>query len=314
MTIDPAKLRLLLFDLDGVLLSEQRYLDAAALTVAQLAPAALAADGAAEVAACQSPAAIASLRKRWLSDRVLSVLRQRALNSNWDKAYACLLALYTPTEQVYGSLQAQLLAAFERVPGQAAHFLLGLENGARSAPSFKLVQSCFQSFFLGDPSAAQAWWQTGLVAFEKPLFSAAVLGEILGTLVDKGFELGVGTGRPREEALRALATNQLEHYFIQARVITFDTVRQREVEEGRPFGTYAKPHPFTYTEAAHGICAKQVCVIGDSPADAQAAKAAGFSFIGITDDKAIFQGQTPARHALVDSVLALPRLLLTAGL
>ncbi|HEY4552698.1 MAG TPA: HAD family hydrolase, partial [Bacillaceae bacterium] len=82
-------LKTVLFDVDGVLLSEERYFDASSLTVWEmlnssnymgLAPETYKTDF--------SDEEIASIRKEvFVSDRVLKFLKSRGLNANWDMIF-----------------------------------------------------------------------------------------------------------------------------------------------------------------------------------------------------------------------------------
>lgn len=85
---------LLIFDLDGVLLSERRYWDCAALTVAL----ALRLSDPVRFGVYPDPDRVETmdqvrrLRELFFPDRVLQSFRKKAVNSNWDKSYAAVLA------------------------------------------------------------------------------------------------------------------------------------------------------------------------------------------------------------------------------
>lgn len=309
MTSFSKNLPLLLFDLDGVLLSEARYLDAAALTVAQLAPVRLDPKGQDQVAACHALADMECLRERWFPDEVIACLRRRAMNSNWDKAYACLLALYTPLDQDVHPLGERLLAVLEEGRGTGPGYLADLCRRAHGAPSFVDVQSMFQRFFLGDRRLCGGWLRRGLVAHETTLCAADLTRDALTRLRAGGFTLGIGTGRPRTEAQRPLSAAGLWSQFEPSRIVTYDEVHEEECKRQLKAGTLAKPHPFTYLTGAQGVCAEHVCVIGDSPADALAAQAAGFAFIAI-GETGLLPESLPRVKVCLPDVLALPDYLL----
>ncbi|MBX6394753.1 MAG: HAD family hydrolase [Alicyclobacillaceae bacterium] len=81
-------LELILFDVDGVLLSEERYFDGSALTVWELlySPRYLGLEGA--FTARPTEEQIRDIRKRvFLDDRILHLLKSKGVNSNWDMVY-----------------------------------------------------------------------------------------------------------------------------------------------------------------------------------------------------------------------------------
>lgn len=304
MTLDRSRLRLLLFDLDGVLLSEQRYVDAAALTVASLAPVALQNDALAALNNCDDDEAIAQLRAHWLPDEVIAELRGRAINSNWDKAYACLLALYRDVPATFTTVGGYLYESLQRVPGSGDHYLQALAATAPAAPDFATVQRVFQSFFLGDKRSCVKWRHEGLVARDTTLMPASVIHRHLQTLTQAGFTLGIGTGRPRVEAQRPLVSAGLWSFFAPDHMVTYDDVRREEQRRGMAHGSLGKPHPFTYLAGSRYFKGREVCVVGDSVADAIAAQAAGFAFIGVGEVSS-FAGLASSPDVVVDNVCAL---------
>jgi len=305
---EPACQGVLLFDLDGVLLSEQPYLDAAALTIAAHAP--KWAKGTQAEQEVRSTLDVLRLRTRYLPAEVIALLRARSLNSNWDKAFACILALSSRTEKDTDcdDLATWMISALDRVTGAGPEFLRQLHINAVRAPSFIDVQNSFQRFFLGRESAGSELLRAGLSASEPLLHDSLTLHKLLKELQMAGWQLGIGTGRPRAEAQRPLQAAGLWSYFQTARICTFDEVQQAEREQGLPFGALAKPHPYTYASRVHGVNSTHVWVIGDSPADALAAKAAGFHFIGVGDARELGHHHS-LTAPVISEVLALPNCL-----
>ncbi|MDI3256484.1 MAG: HAD hydrolase-like protein [Kyrpidia sp.] len=81
-------LELILFDVDGVLLSEERYFDGSALTVWELlhSPRYLGLEG--SFTAGPSEGEIRQVRRQvFLDDRILHLLKSKGVNSNWDMVY-----------------------------------------------------------------------------------------------------------------------------------------------------------------------------------------------------------------------------------
>lgn len=314
---------LVVFDLDGVILSEEGYLDAAALTAACFAkqlgvawPA-----GLADPENVASAADAAALRERFMPPSLVRELRARALNSNWDKALAAVLLFQLLRREGHANVEQT-----GDSPGdQAAHLLMRhretgadlLEellvrageqvlrsvridgSGAGSSPQWRvrdggdgaaggigqglrrLVVNRFQAYFLGDGRARSAWLRAGLATNERCMTDCAALRATLERLRRDGCVLGIGTGRPRSEAKRALQALGLWTLFEERRIVTIDEVKAEEERTGVQEGVLAKPHPFTFASAARGAARTRVLVVGDSPADLLAARAAGLRFAGI---------------------------------
>lgn len=338
---------LLLFDLDGVLLDETRYLDAAAVTVALLSPRPT--DRATLLANCRGdlpdaavlysrePQGVASetdvarvtdlsgvtglsgmddvarLRSLWLPDPVVSVLRQRAQNSNWDKAWACLLALWATSSselrEVLWSAEGgppphfgdALQSALMETPGQGAAYLEEWAQRAPMAPAFDPVQAVFQMVFHGDRVFDSPVLRDGLCSQEQPKHDPSSLRQLQQNLMDRGWVLGIGTGRPRREAHTPLARSGLWDSFSPPHVCTWDEVCAEANLTGCPPGVLGKPHPFTFLRAAAGFDPARVWVVGDSPADRLAAEAAGFHFVAVAHEGAPWTDGVPS----VPSVLML---------
>lgn len=83
-------LKTILFDVDGVFLSEERYFDASALTVRELLLSKhyLGLGGDAPFRTTYSDSEIAEIRKHvFCNDQVLNFLKSRGMNANWDMIY-----------------------------------------------------------------------------------------------------------------------------------------------------------------------------------------------------------------------------------
>ena len=89
-------MRKVIFDVDGVLLSEERYFDVSSLTVWEILYSkdymGLPAEAEDFIARNVSEGQIASCRRRvWGDDRLLSFLKSRGINSNWDMVHCWLI-------------------------------------------------------------------------------------------------------------------------------------------------------------------------------------------------------------------------------
>ncbi len=277
---------LVVFDLDGVILSEEGYLDAAALTAASFAktmnnrwP-----TGLPDPQAVASESDVALLREHYLPAALIRELRARAVNSNWDKSLAAVLLFVLMRRrgaEPSGAQAVQELARYRKTGKELLDVLFSQVGAEIGDDVKKRVIDRFQAYFLGDRRANSAWLRAGLARQERCMTDPRAMRCALETLRASGHSLGIGTGRPRREAERALRALRLWSLFERRRIVTIDEVRQEEARSGAPEGTLAKPHSYTFQTAAAGVRPGRTLVVGDSPADFLAARAAGLRFAGI---------------------------------
>ena len=284
---------LVLFDLDGVIFCEDGYLLCAALATSKFMCDHLLIDRLdgqkfthPDQISCIQDAQ--EIRDAFLPDDVLQVLRGKAINNNWDKAFACTLGLLhlSTIYRESNNLTSYLAKWLEGHTGSGQEFLQPLHSYAKvcNMPADDLyasVKDNFQRYYLGDHGAQTDFLRRGIVDQETTLLPPETIIRSLKSLTSCGIELGIGTGRPREEALRPLQRLGLLPYFSMERIMTHDDVRQEEDRRGLQAGVLAKPHPFVYQRAAAAFAQEKIVVVGDSTADALAANDAGFVFYGI---------------------------------
>lgn len=123
--------------------------------------------------------------------------------------------------------------------------------------SYEQVKAYFQKLYLGDKN------QPGFIQKE-PLFFTK---EQLQRLKTKYQKLGIATGRPKEEALYAINSNNLGSLF-DCVIGMEDTAR-------------GKPAPDPILAVINNLGLKNTIYIGDSPSDVMAAEAAGIPSIYI---------------------------------
>lgn len=123
-----------IFDVDGVLLSEERYFDVSALTVWEIlhskAYMGLPVEGDDFDPTSVTEGQIASCRSRvWGNDSLLSWLKARGINSNWDMVHAYLVTVLWLMAKVYAERAGEKLSLSFHEPKdlQAAGFaMMGL--------------------------------------------------------------------------------------------------------------------------------------------------------------------------------------------
>lgn len=341
-------IKTILFDVDGVFLSEERYFDASALTVWEMLHSkqylGLPGDS---FSPAPEEAKIRSVRERvFAADAVLDFIKSRGINSNWDMVFLTfsyqlirlceLLYPHAPgevtellTNQIDRSAVERLrqLAAmhapqyvidyaaftadFSQSTEQKSALLLylntlvqkriGVETQlfSRNSDLWTLCQETFQEWYLGDErihaSIGRETAQPGKRGFlmdEIPIVAPEKMREILLKLKEKGYQLGIGTGRPTIETHVPLAELKLLDLFEPERVVTATHVL--EAENSFPqHAPLSKPHPFCYVKGLLGLAVSdrdalnfalpiangdEVLIVGDSFADYLAAKAIGCRF------------------------------------
>lgn len=305
MKLQRDKIDTIIFDMDGVITSELGYWKAAALTVYELMY-------------DYRFYGKSDIERDWCYKHVdmiydtvfnggktVTAVKNLGVNTNWDLAYVvfCVAKYLDPTvetfdkayyeavcmfienmevhpPEIYTALQ-ELLATV--VPCETGHFQRG-----ESVFWTELVD-CFQRWYHGDDEIS------GLKELDEPLLSLEDIKGTLETLKAQGFQLGIGTGRPKDEIVHPLKMWGLDTYFTPALCATYDDVlaAQSEVKVDYPL---AKPHPFVFLKAAFGaqfsnqeLCdakvkkemASRCLVVGDAASDMLAAKTAGFPFLAV---------------------------------
>jgi len=341
-------IKTVLFDVDGVILSEERYFDASALTVWEMLHSEhyLGLPGDA-FAAAPEEAVIRRVREEvFARDEVLSFIKGRGINSNWDMVFLAFgyqlvrlgrHLLDTDASTVRDIFAAQIdrkalqrlrdlarssqipfpidypafVSDFSRSPLVKSELLLHLntlvreyldvetELFSRNSELWQLCQETFQEWYLGDllvqDSIGRPTAQPGKKGFledEIPLVDPAELRDILLVLRERGYALGIGTGRPTIETHVPLKALQLLDLFEANRVVTATHVLQ--AEEAYPeLAPLAKPHPYCYLKGISGLATAdatvlqtplplenggEILIVGDSLADLLAARAIGCRF------------------------------------
>jgi len=341
-------IKTILFDVDGVMLSEERYFDASALTVWEMLYSpqylGLKADS-------FTPAPVESEIRRvreqvFAKDEVLNFIKSRGINSNWDMVFLTfsyqLVRLVEALKEQLGEKATGLFsgqvdraelaklrewgasfapdfavdfaaftADFAKGSAQKAEMLLYLNQIAkercgvetdmfsRNSGLWQLCQKTFQEWYLGDERVAASIGRKtrqpgkkGFLTDEIPIVPPAEMIELFRTLKEKGYTLGIGTGRPTIETHVPLTELKVLEWFDPNRVVTASHVLEAE-EEYPEQAPMSKPHPFSYVKGLLGLSTpnsevasfslpiangEEVLIVGDSPADFLAARSIGCKF------------------------------------
>ena len=304
----------ILFDMDGVITSEQAYWDSAALTVYEmLYSSKYYGDNKLDVKTIEDN--LTQIRKDiFCADRTIRLVKNKGVNSNWDLAYAVLAAaLITDKdagfEEVYKKIDSAGKDAFE-IYDTLAELLSSKFNKdkayfERLSTFWQEVTNCFQEWYLGDTNYKNTYsasptlsGKSGFMAAEKPLVDHDKLLCLLKLLKSGGKRLGVGTGRLRAESDPVLISWGAREFFDDDLVITYNDVTSSE-EALALSGinvNLTKPHPFMFLRGHFGNktsaediinenydkeSIKRTLVIGDAGADLFSARAGGFDFAAV---------------------------------
>ncbi|NLB81173.1 MAG: HAD hydrolase-like protein [Clostridiaceae bacterium] len=297
------KYNTVLFDMDGVITSEQRYWDCSALTIYQYLN-----DGINPSKAMEQRQEIS--QTVFADDKILMYLKDKGINSNWDVTYlvlsiALMLDVKDDFQPVYTYLQQLNKEAFELY----SYFGEKGPLGKRGSTVYHRLVLTFQEWYLGDKLFEQYWHEKprlkgkkGLIWFEEPVVPISNIKKVLNYLKDSGLSIGIGTGRVDFEAANPLKIFKIEKYFDNNRIITYTDIINAEKNTGvKPL---AKPHPYTFLKGMLGrqysdtdiinanydkSNTSKTLVVGDAGADLMSAQAAGMDFAavltGISGDK-----------------------------
>jgi phosphoglycolate phosphatase-like HAD superfamily hydrolase len=275
--------RLILFDVDGVFLSEERCFDASALSVWELlyAPHFLHLHEG-KYSTTPSEEQIRHIRKLvFQEDKVLDWMKDRGINANWDMVYLVFTAFvkewlaspitekkllelkpyvqgYTPNFSAFFTvfdekkekLDRDTLLIYFNYYVQTT-FGVEVDYFSRVSELWELGRSIYQEWYFGEElyrqeeGFARTKGKQGFLTQEIPLAPLSDLRQLLADLQAHGVTLGIGTGRPWLEMEVPLREMGLLPYFAQERVITASDVVRAEIKypEAAPLG---KPHPYSY--------------------------------------------------------------------
>lgn len=305
MKLQLSKFDKIIFDMDGVITSENAYWEAAVLTVYEL---------------------LYSYRyygrqdidREWcrknlnlIYDTILcggqtiDAVKKTGVNTNWDLAYVifCISKYLEPDMTGFNGQHFESVCMFiENIELKPPELYVALEGLAATAVGGKPgdlkrggsrlwqeILDCFQAWYHGTDCVA------GVKENERPLMPLEDIKCTLGALKEKGIKLGIGTGRPTDEIIYPLKPWGLTEYFEPKLFAAYDQVVQAE-NDTKSKEPLAKPHPFVFLKAAFGDefsdeellggavtpeMAERCLVVGDAPSDLMSALAGGFKFAAV---------------------------------
>ena len=294
------KYNTVIFDMDGVITSEENYWNSAALTVREFL----------STKAKPDPAEMSRnvhgiRREVFADDRIIFALKRRGVNSNWDLGYVTVLIAYILGTDDSGrilefaeGLSDNILDEYDRLANEAAK-KTGKPPEYRNGKLWTAMHDCFQEWFLGDELFIKQYGRKplscgkpGLVKTEQPIIQMTVLKELLAEL-SKTKRVCTGTGRPYLELISPLEEWDIMKYFAPDGLSNYDHVAAAETNTGM---TLTKPHPYIFLKALFGTGydderlisgdydsdkVNTALVVGDAGADILAAHAMGADFCAV---------------------------------
>jgi len=225
--------------------------------------------------------------------------------------------LHSPLLQGYTGLD--LINRFDAYASSVlSHTIEGVF--ARYSPSWKFCSDLFQEWYLGEELYTQTYGhppqqagKPGCIHFEQPLLPVEQMRPTLETLRERGYTLGIATGRPRTEGLAPLKNYGLLHYFDEQHITTHAEVARAEAElRARGDMTpLVKPHPYQFLLAADPAYTLtrplpprgSFVVIGDTPSDVRGAKAAGALIIAVLTGALTTEARTMLEQSQPDFII-----------
>lgn len=294
------KYDIIIFDMDGVITSEQYYWHTSALVIYEMFNSSQYFGGG-KIDIDYAMNNYVRLTKEILCDgKTIATLKNKGVNSNWDLVYVviCIVLIlgkvdYEAVYEYAQTLSDNALAIYEEL-GDRLHQTTGkpLEWCERGGEMWTMAVENFQDWYLGSEQ------KPGMIVHETSLLPLDDLKEIFEALVSSGKSLGFGTGRIAYEVEFPLKKWGFEKYFDKNRWISYDTVQAGETElnaSGYDV-TLTKPHPYVFLKGLYGSdysnkklidgdydksLIPKLLVVGDAGADILAAQAMDADFCAV---------------------------------
>lgn len=292
-----------IFDMDGVMTSEQAYWDSAALTVWEYLQ--WNKNHGIDVSYCMEN--VKEIRNKiFCNDELITILKSKGVNSNWDLGYitVCIAWIvgvdgddFSPVLEYAKNMSDNILEEYDKIAKECAK-KTGFDYDwlKRNSLMWNTMNRIFQEWYLGDEIYKKQYGvppvysgKPGLIFREKSLIPIETLRGILNEL-SKTKRICYATGRPSVEIVGPLKNWDCLEYFSEDGRVTYDDVVNAEKELNV---TLTKPHPFVFVKAMIGGGASDAdivagnyskekigttLIVGDAGADILAAKAINVDF------------------------------------
>ncbi len=299
----------ILFDMDGVITSEQNYWNAAALSVYELT-ASKDYFGAEILDIGKVFLNVKSIRDTlFYQDKTIVLMKNLGVNTNWDLAYVLFAAMLFLDEKkdfiriyhYYSDLGLCAPHLYLHVSEKLSAVLPGMDC-SRFGTVWKTLQTAFNGWYYGEAYFEKAYGyklarpKPGLMEGEEPLLGHERTEHILSSLVQKGICLGTGTGRPRMEFEIPIKSWGFDRYFDPDCCITHNEIISAENNLNMNSISLSKPHPYIFLKGIFGMKysdgaiisgdydtekISRTLIVGDAGADIIAAKAIHADFAAV---------------------------------
>ena len=303
-----------IFDMDGVITSEQNYWNAAALTVWEYIKGGRinrdtnnAVRDAKIVIPSDCMDNVGKIRDTvFCGDSIIGTLKEKGVNSNWDLGYVVTALYIIHDVQSFGELttwvrqlSGNIMDEYDNIALELAK-TLEIEDAGRQSELWKNMQMCFQEWFLGDELYTSVYGREpllkgkrGLLHSEEPIVDKERLKTLLSLMKEQNKRICTGTGRPSYEILTPLKSWYILKYFAYDGLINYDHVLKAEADTGM---NLTKPHPYMFLKALYGEdtsdrellaghydkdALEGTLIVGDAGSDIFAAKAMGADFCAV---------------------------------
>ncbi len=313
-----------LFDMDGVITTEQMYWNTAALTVYEMLKSKRY-YGKEDFDISSATQNMAEIRRQvFLDDKIISFVKESGVNSNWDLVYlvtggAIILDTDSDFNSVFNYLRSLDNSTVFKLYDSLAKDLSKktgweLKYCTRLYDFWSECTYIFQEWFLGSELFTKTLnipyrekEKDGLFSKEEPLIPMEKLVCLLSLLQKAGKRVGIGSGRPAIELDGPLDSWDVRKYFTKDAIIdyTFLTQTEQRLNLALRNINLVKPHPYMFLKGVFGkeyddekilsgnfevSKCKKTLVVGDAGADMFSAFSAGCDFAavltGISGEKA----------------------------
>ncbi len=312
----------IIFDMDGVITSEQNYWDIAALTVHEL----LTSNsyyGTEVFDPIDCLNRVKEIRNIvFFGDKTITLVKERGVNSNWDLAYVVFAYMLTGKcktyKDVFTYISASSLMAFDLYL-ECARLLseklsLPVSMTDRSSPLWEICRDCFQEWYFGSDEFEVFYnrkprcpAKDSMEMREVPVIELDKVLKVLSTLKQNGKKLMIATGRSDRDVSNPMKLWGIKKFFAENSIATYTHIIKAE-EEFLSMGkklVLTKPEPYIFQKALYGIdypnekiisgdfdqaLLPKALIVGDAGSDLFAAKKMGCDFLavltGVSGEKA----------------------------
>lgn len=303
-----------IFDMDGVITSEQNYWDIAALTVYELLYS-KAYYGKESLSPGELSENVKKIRSLVFSnDKTITLLKERGVNSNWDLGYIMFSYMlsggFSSFDAVYSHIsQASEKLAFD-IYGECASLLsealsLPKEACTRNNKMWLLCRDVFQEWYLGSSGFEALYGKRSMSPRKKsmeereiPVIPLEQIVKTLSALRSSGKKLLIATGRSTREVSFPLDLWDIRRYFEPRGIATYTYIEECEADYALRGVSLqlTKPEPYIFLKALCGTdypdekilsglydksLLEKTLIIGDAGSDILAARAMGCDFSAV---------------------------------